>query len=191
MSAYAPAAGQVGTMPRRPSGRALVVALLAVVAVAGVGLVGPWVAADVARESPSVVPLTSQGSWPAGLREAAHSAIAADAYTFASRPDGTWATSTPAQSLRSTFGPAGPGVSPVGGGWKLKLSLARIGRPGALVAVPAAQIAGTAEGVQYRRGPVLTEWYRNEARGLEQGFTLAARRRAGRVRSSSRWMPRA
>jgi len=160
-------------MPPRRWGPALVVALLAVVVVAGVGLVRPWVSADVARESAAVAPLASQGSWPAGLRAAARNAIAADAYRFARGPGGAWATSTPAQGLHSTFGPAGPSVSPDGGDWNLKLSLARIGRPGALVAVPAAQVVGTPEGVQYRRGPALTEWYRNEPRGLEQGFTLA------------------
>ena len=152
----------------------------------------PLVSAD--RRTRVVVaggPAASQGSWPAGLREAARSAIAADAYRSRRGPRARWATSTPAQNLRSTFGPAGPSVGPVGGGWELKLSLARIGRPGALVAVPAAQIVGSAEGVKYRRGPGLTEWYRNEARGLEQGFTLASAPRAGRVRSCSRWTPRA
>ena len=160
-------------MARRPSGRALVVALLAVVAVAGVGLVAPWVPRRRARVGargaagqPGVVAGGSARGGPQRDR--------GRRLHVRPRPGGAWATSTPAQSLRSTFGPAGPSVAPVGGGWKLKLSLARIGRPGTLVAVPAAQLAGTAEGVQYRRGPGLTEWYRNQARGLEQGFTVAS-----------------
>ena len=71
-----------------------------------------------------------------GLREAASSAIAADAYRFTAARDGSWPAGTPSQGLRSTFGSSGPTVSPVGGGWDLTLSLARVGRAGALAAVP-------------------------------------------------------
>ena len=176
MSACALAVGPVRTMAVVPRWRcvgALVSALLAVLVVAGVALVRPWASADVARVSAPAGALPSQGVWPAGLREAASSAIAAEAYRFSAAPDGRWVTGTPSQGLRSTFSAAGVSVGPVGGGWDLRLSLARFGRAGALGAVPAAQPVGSAEGVEYRRGPALTEWYRNEPRGLEQGFTVA------------------
>ena len=176
MDACALAVGPVRTMAVVPRWRcvgALVSALLALVLVAGMALERPWASADLARVSaPSGAP-ASEGVWPAGLRKAANDAIAGDAYRFSAAPDGRWVTGTPSQGLRSTFSAAGVSVGPAGGGWDLRLSLARFGRAGALGAVPAAQPVGSAEGVQYRRGAALTEWYRNEPRGLEQGFTVA------------------
>ena len=176
MSACGLAFGELHTVaviPRRRWAGAVVAALLALVALAAVELVRPWGPADLARVSAPAGALPSQGVWPAGLREAANSAIAADAYRFTAAPDGSWAAGTPSQGLRSTFGSSGPTVGPVGGGWDLRLSLARFGRAGALATVPAAQPIGSAERVEYRRGPALTEWYRNQPRGLEQGFTVA------------------
>ena len=176
MSACALAVGQVRTMVVVPRWRwvgAFVAASLALGAVAGVQLLRPWASADLARVSAPPLTPASEGAWPAGLREAASSAIAAQAYRFSAASDGRWVTGTPSQGLGSTFTASGVSVGPVGGGWDLRLSLARFGRTGAMGAVPAAQPVGSAEGVQYRRGAALTEWYRNEPRGLEQGFTVA------------------
>jgi hypothetical protein len=170
MSGYALAVGHGMTtagLPRWRWGRVVVLAMVALLALAGQQLVAQLVTAD---PSPaSTPPADSAETWPAGLREAAEAAR----YHFASGTDGAWAATTPAQGLRTAFGPAGPAVSPLADGWELTMALARIGRPGAMVDVETAEVTGSASGVEYRRGPALTEWYRNEARGLEQGFTLA------------------
>ena len=174
MSACALAIGHVpatALLPRWRCGRGLVAAVVALVGMAGLQLVQPLVPTD-RQPGPAPAAPPAQATWPAGLQEAAGAAIAADAYQFAQGPDGTWVTTTPAQSLRSSFGPSGPTVRASGGGWALHLSLARLGRPDALAPVEPAQVAGSAQGVEYRRGPALTEWYRNDARGLYQGFTL-------------------
>ena len=174
MSVAVLARGQVPMAPVLGRGRwdRAAVLVVALVAVASQALVTPLVSAD--RGPASAAPTASQGTWPAGLREAADAAIAADAYRFAPGTDGTWVTTTPAQGLRSSFGPTGPTVADTIRGGALSLDLARLGRPGALAPVEAAEVVGTANGVEYRRGPSLVEWYRNEARGLEQGFTLAS-----------------
>jgi hypothetical protein len=170
MSGYAVAiAGMpsIGALPRGRRGHGLALVVVALVAMAGLELVRPLVATD--RSSSSA---PAEATWPAGLREAAAAAISADAYRFAANLDGTWAASTPAHGLRSRFGPAGATVEARSGDWALELSLARIGRPGDLTSVAPAEIVGSGEKVEYRRGD-LVEWYRNEARGLEQGFDLA------------------
>ena len=159
-------------LPRWRWGRAVVLAVVALLAVAGQAVVARLVPAD--RIPAQATAGGTRGTWPAGLREVADAAIAAAAYHFAPGADGTWAATTPAQGLRTSFGPTGPALSPLAGGWDLHMALARIGRPGALAEVEAAEVVGSAQGVEYRRGPALTEWYRNEARGLEQGFTVAA-----------------
>ena len=197
MSGYALAIGRVPAMGALPRGRrahGLVLAVVALVAMAGLELVRPLVAADPSPSSATGGHGPGRGGLaggPAGWRPRPPSPPTPTASP--PTPDGTWAASTPAQGLRSRFGPAGPTRrvrSP--GGWDLELSLARLGRPGALAPVAAAQVVGSAEGVQYRRGPALTEWYRNEARGLEQGFDRGPpHRQAGTVPSSSRWTPRA
>ena len=58
------------------------------------------------------------------------------------------------------------------GGWEWSLQLERFGYEGALETVD--KVAPVAEGnrVEYRRAE-LTEWYVNDPRGLEQGFTVA------------------
>ena len=167
--------GQVPMAPvlgRGRWGRAAVLVVVALAAVASQALVTPLVSAD--RGPASAAPTATLGTWPAGLRDAADAAIAADAYRFAPGADGTWATTTPAQGLHTTFGPTGPTVADTIRGGALSLDLARLGRPGALAPVEAAEVVGTADSVEYRRSPSLVEWYRNEARGLEQGFTLVS-----------------
>ncbi len=134
MSACALAVSHVPTLallPRWRWGRGLVLAVVAMVGVTGLQLVQTLELTD---RSPASAPTTpaAEGTWPAGLREAARAAIAADAYHFAPAPDGTWATTTPAQGLRSSFGPTGPTVAASDGGWNLNLSLTRLGRPDAL-----------------------------------------------------------
>ena len=64
--------------------------------------------------------------------------------------------------------------------WTVGLRLAVYGRGDALAQMPAATPSAEGARVEFRHGgshagaPALTEWYVNEARGLEHGFTLAA-----------------
>jgi hypothetical protein len=154
--------------------RGLVLAVAVLLAMSSMELLRPLLSAEQGvRLPPATATAPSEGTWPEGLRDAARAAIDADAYSFAAAPDGRWATTTPSQGLRTTFGPAGLSVGARDGSWALEMSLAHVGRPGSLVAPDPADLVGSAHSMEYRRGPGLTEWYRNDARGLEQGFTVA------------------
>lgn len=56
----------------------------------------------------------------------------------------------------------------------LKMQLAGYGRGDRLKKPALASVAAEGQRIEYRRGD-LTEWYVNEARGLEQGFTIQQR----------------
>ena len=80
-----------------------------------------------------------------------------------------------AQDLRTYFTPDGVRMTSrtrPGAGWEWGLRLAAYGVAGDLRAPEAAALAPRANRIEYRRGD-LTEWYINDERGLEQGFTLA------------------
>ena len=84
-----------------------------------------------------------------------------------------------AHNLRTYFTTEGPVLIPrVWAGvetppWRWGLRLTAWGREGALQPVQAATLHPDTNRVEYRRGEVV-EWYVNDERGLEQGFTLTA-----------------
>ncbi len=83
-----------------------------------------------------------------------------------------------AQGLRTYFTPEGPVVIPrvwpevvEAPPWHWGLRLTAWGREGTLQPVSDATLHPESNRIEYRRGH-LTEWYINDERGLEQGFTL-------------------
>lgn len=111
---------------------------------------------------------------PTGLRRAVRAALARDAYAVV--PVGATAlrAANPANRLFTTFHLgrvelAASGPDP----WDVGIRLEAFGPGGSLSAVPPAPPVAAGGGVEYRHAGVV-EWYRNDARGLEQGFTLAA-----------------
>jgi hypothetical protein len=99
-------------------------------------------------------------------------ALAPPEYHLAPGAQG-WQADNSRQGLAVGFSAHGLSVAPVAGGPGLGLSLARLGRPGSFAPPGPATIAVEGARIDYRRGDV-TEWYVNEPRGVEQGFTLAA-----------------
>ena len=82
-----------------------------------------------------------------------------------------------AHDLHATFTRKGFEVSPRKGkkGWNWGLSLSRYGYGSDLHAVPVAEKMITKDNcIEYHRGDMV-EWYINDHRGLEQGFTLKSR----------------
>ena len=85
----------------------------------------------------------------------------------------------PAADARKTETGSGAAAPPAAEDWSVGLRLAAYGAGDVLTPLPA--VAPRADGarVEFRYGesqkgaPALTEWYVNEARGLEHGFTLA------------------
>ena len=82
-----------------------------------------------------------------------------------------WRAINPAQAMCGTFGRRGVRVD--GEDWELGLTLGSFGRREGMVQVSPTEPAVRGRRVEFRRGD-LTEWYVNEPRGLEQGFTLTA-----------------
>ena len=109
-------------------------------------------------------------------------------YRFSRGEDGAWSAPNRAHNLRTRIGdghveviPRLEGAEETAGGWKLRLTVSGLGRQGhALEPVSAPMIEEAPAGrIQYRRSTV-TEWYRNDEAGLEQGFTIASPPGGGR-----------
>ena len=144
----------------------------------------------------------AEGEVPPGLHRAALATIERDTYNIdmACEHDGQvlYAATNRAHDLRFTFGRDGVEFTPRAAGasaWRWRLSLAGIGYEGALHAIDAsARPAGMrVDGgrIEYHHRLELgggtshdvsvVEWYVNDRRGLEQGFTLATRPERGRI----------
>jgi hypothetical protein len=111
----------------------------------------------------------------------AFGSLARAEYRFSRSEDGSWSAPNRGHDLRAKLAPGGVeltsrimGADESAGGWVLRMSLTGLGRGAILEVVPAGTIEDTAgDRVQSRR-PAITEWYRNDEAGLEQGFTIAA-----------------
>jgi len=78
------------------------------------------------------------------------------------------------QQIRTRFGSEGIRIEPREEGatpWELHMALVRVGTPGRTIPVAPAPPRAVENRIEYRRAG-LTEWYVNDGRGLEQGFTL-------------------
>ena len=94
----------------------------------------------------------------------------------ASAVEGGYQARNPGQSWRTNFDGRGFLTTPDAGGWSWGLELVSHGREGAERAV-ASPTCVEAEGkrVSYQWSESLTEWYVNDQRGLEHGYTVHER----------------
>lgn len=86
-------------------------------------------------------------------------------------PGGGFTADNPRHGFSISFSPIAPTISSAEG--KFSFTLNTYGRGSRLLSPPSAQLTAHGNRIEYLRGPV-TEWYVNDIRGLEQGFTLAA-----------------
>ncbi len=98
------------------------------------------------------------------------SAVQQALYTIETAPGG-FAAANPAQHLSAHFAAAAVRLETKAGA--VGLELAGYGYGERLAPPEAAHLTAAGTRIEYRRGP-LTEWYVNESRGLEQGFTFAS-----------------
>ena len=105
-----------------------------------------------------------------GLRQAFERAV----YKLAASGHGTYQGSNPAQKLDLEFNARGARLKASDPRANVGFTLTGYGYGSRLRTPAPAKLAGTGSRVEYRRGDI-TEWYANEPRGLEQGFTLAQR----------------
>lgn len=129
-----------------------------------------------------VAEVEAQEEFPAGLELAIRSVVRQQSYDLirAMGPceglDAAWVAPNPGRGMRTLLGARGIIVLPAGSAeeeWRLGLSLERYGRSGDLRPVREAELAMEENRAEYRRGE-LVEWYVNDERGLEQGFTIPA-----------------
>ncbi len=114
--------------------------------------------------------LTSPDQVPEGLAKSDWQSIRAahEAGRHAFQPVGDgWQARNPGQQWLTQFEGQGFTVTPDAGGWTWGLELAGYGKP-----TGAWQEGGK---ISYARADGLTEWFINDTRGLEQGWTLTQR----------------
>lgn len=125
-----------------------------------------WLAVAFAR---GAVPVGVDAADWRGIRAAREAAIHAPE----ARLDGGWVARNPGQQWTSTFDGRGFTVTPNGGGWSWGLELVEVaGRKLRGGGLP--ECAGSGR-IEVRRDDTLTEWFVNDARGLEQGWTFRRR----------------
>ena len=131
------------------------------------------------HEGPTALPApgpAAAGDLPAGLAPVIAAALAPPDCTWRPTSDG-FAAANPAQDLAVGFTRAGALRVTAGGAGRTAgpVRESAFGRQGTgYEAPPQPDLVANGARVEYRRGPV-TEWYVNDGRGLEQGFTLDAR----------------
>ncbi len=95
-------------------------------------------------------------------------------YDFAQVPErpGVFETRNAVQGIRAEFDGADTRVYPLEGDpWEWGLTLVDYGHPETLSPIPAGELVAEGNRLENRRGDFV-EWYVNDHRGLEQGFTL-------------------
>ncbi len=109
------------------------------------------------------------------------SALAAQEAPYAAvAADGGFRAANPAQRWSSRFDERGFTTTPDDGGWSWGLELVGYGREGEEPAtVGPAPVRADGARLVSARDEVLTEWYVNDGRGLEHGYTLHRRPGAG------------
>jgi uncharacterized repeat protein (TIGR02543 family) len=88
-------------------------------------------------------------------------------HAVVANPDGTHQARNPGQAWLTKFDGRGFTVTPDSGGWSWGLELAGYGE--------VTEVREDGGKISYVRGDGLTEWFVNDGRGLEQGWTLARR----------------
>jgi len=132
---------------------------------------------------------------PPGLEEALRGALLEESFDLV-RPPGAegeglpagWRAPNPRRGMETRFGARGITVVPaesVQGSWSFALTLSGYGRSGEVRPVREAELVALGNRAEYRRG-ALVEWYVNDARGLEQGFTLLEPPQPGGARDGGR-----
>src|SRR6185503_12575657 len=140
--------------------------LLGAVTLVSLSLVGPF--ADVVRAALPPPP----AEWLSRVQ----SGIAASEYEITWQGD-MFSAPNRAQNLRSHFTDRGVRIVPrqeQQPTWEWGLTLLRHGRPAELRTAHAAPLVPNGNRGERDRGDIV-EWYVNDSRGLEQGFTLNAR----------------
>ena len=156
-------------------------------------------AGQAARSASGDVAADPQTQMPPALREAVERSRYRISEQESAAVPGGYQAMNPAQAFSATFAKAGLRVQPhiasvkaesaaaesaqaaSAAGWQWGMSLRGYGYGERMQEATPATLVAADNRIEYRRGE-LTEWYVNDQRGLEQGFTLAARPAGGEGR---------
>ena len=137
----------------------------------------PALCGAVSKELPQS--LTFREQVPAGLEKSdwasIRAAYEAERHVFQTVAGG-WQARNPGQQWLTSFDGRGFMAEPSGGDWQWGLKLQSYGFPGqehVIGGVPSVQVAG--QRLTYGWGEKVEEWFVNDARGLEHGFTVRER----------------
>jgi hypothetical protein len=126
--------------------------------------------------------LTSPDQVPDGLAKSDWASIRAayEAGRHAFQPvtgqDGVWQACNPGQQWTTRFDGRGFVTEPRGGSWQWGLELTRYGFPGSERALAdSASVTPAGQRLTYGWDDALQEWFVNDTRGLEHGFTVQTR----------------
>ena len=111
---------------------------------------------------------------PPGLADAVREAVLEEPYRVSPGKDGSWQAANPAQGMSASFSPSGlevSGVDEEGEPWMLGRRLEGWGRGSRLTRAAEGSCEASGRRMEIRREG-LTEWYVNDRRGVEQGFTV-------------------
>ncbi|MFN0243772.1 MAG: integrin alpha [Planctomycetota bacterium] len=135
-------------------------------------------AVQAAAPSPTTTQ-TSDGLERSGWFADVSAALERDEYRFSSVQDeaGAWSAPNRAHAFQIRVSKSGIEVAPrnaEASEWKLKLATTSFGRADHACELSAATVTVAQERVELDHGP-LVEWFVNDERGLEQGWTIASR----------------
>ncbi|MFI5297768.1 MAG: hypothetical protein ACHREM_06675 [Polyangiales bacterium] len=128
---------------------------------------------DAALAKPSIGVEGSAMTVATSARTISTSAIATDPLKFAER-NGAFVASNAVQRFATTIDKSGASLVSNAGAWTFSMHVARVGRDHAMRDVSSAAPVARDARIELAHGDV-AEWYRHDARGLEQGVDIAAR----------------
>jgi hypothetical protein len=115
----------------------------------------------------------SQGAWGKIMAQISEDQYRISRDLSASDDNNVYRAVNPANGLRASFDQQGVGIKPLSKDkdWQLNLSLSAYGVEGSVKPVSPAEPKEVSEGLEYvHKG--IRQWYKNDNRGLEQGFTI-------------------
>jgi hypothetical protein len=129
------------------------------------------VGADAPLQARREIPTTPEGlghsDW-SGIR----GAFEKHRHAVVANSDGTFQARNPGQAWLTKFDGHGFTVTPDSGGWSWGLEL--VGSGGSDIP-PAAHVTTEGNRISFRRDGAIEEWFLNDARGLEQGWTILSK----------------
>lgn len=139
-----------------------------------------WISTLVSADDVKLQKVSEADKIPEGIAASdwtsIRAAYEAGRHVFQRGEDGAFVAQNPGQGWQMEFDGHGFTVMPGGGGWTWGLELTKYGFTGHEREVEGkAESSPSSQRLEYRRDQSLTEWFVNDQRGMEQGWTFQKR----------------